>query len=1100
MVTSHQLRRPRRPPEPRGQASTQGKITLGLWNSRGRSNLHDALPQLLGAEQVEAETHFDILGVTETAGSELNHPNYQAYHLAGQNRLGSGLSLYVHRTIRSRCTAVRNMGSETLCIETDSLRVILTYISPSLNMEEFDRRLEELGNLADGHHTPVLIGDFNATTTSRSERLNRFLTEQSLCCDNDGLPTHVDGGVLDLVITPWELRVTVETTTLDFQSDHRLVIGTIETNVTRQRDRRRQRWRSTRRWRPEQWDSMALTLARNVPRLPNVPWDQDAADQAFNLCRDWIHHAMELHIGKTTTTNKFQAPWWSNELKAVIDQKRYLGYLYRYNPSEENRSIYLDAKREVRRKIRRAKRAAWAKRIEEVATAPVNQMWRLVKRLRGSSKGAPNSLIVDGIHLSNVAATFADHLSNVGNDQTLEPDKQQDVEQEICRRENSRVPRNDLTIGIEETRRAFERLKNSLRKSPGPDGITNIVLYKCRQILCLTIHQLFEGLVQSSLLPRDWMRGTVIMIRKSQKIPSTDINNYRPITLLSTIRKLYESILCNRLQDVIEYHGILNKNQFGFRRGHGTSHNLLALRERIDEWWRQMKRGERRRGILVFMDARKAFDRASRQVTYLSLLRDERIPLCLVRAIRPFLMQNSIRQVRCKDTISQEYSITTGVAQGAILSPILFNMFLNPVMNAAMHGCIDTIGPRKMNVLGYADDLMILEPTPERAVSTLTRVANAAKQIGLEFNTEKTLWMSKAHQNAVIKLNGVPLRRVTAAKYLGVEIQQQNRGRHFVIGHSPLLGAFNGRARTFLRFKGLSPRRTAHLLTTCCRPLLDVAATALSLKSWESFDRRVRSEIRRAVGIPKNLATAIVEDDLCLTATTLRFAQRRANLLAMESSRGSWFAARARVARRRLLQPGIATLGGVFQETVQVLEKAGIPVQVTLDRTIDLKTKRRLINRVVDDEIQKRWRRQYRLLTTHDLYRREAEKRNARDPLARNYTRLINGRWIMMARGNNLGLYGMRYRRHQQVDPRCVRCPHPQPLETLQHLLLAHADGNEMEGKHLAANLHRLNGREADIDWLSRAATLISHTVHTRHAYIAQMADRQEAEQQPNNI
>ncbi|GFV39591.1 probable RNA-directed DNA polymerase from transposon X-element [Trichonephila clavipes] len=172
---------------------------------------------------------------------------------------------------------------------------------------------------------------------------------------------------------------------------------------------------------------------------------------------------------------------------------------------------------------------------------------------------------------------------------------------------------------------------------------------------------------------------------KNKNIPSS----YRPISLLSTLSKITESIILTRLKEFLYTNNIINPNQYGFTNKLSTLHPLLNLTEAISEGFQSKKSTG-----AVFLDIQKAFDRVwLTGLTY--KLINYKIPPPLVFLLHSYNSNRSY-QVRVKDTLSTTKFINCGVAQGSLLGPLLFNLYINDIPEYSL---------TKLNM--YADDTAV---------------------------------------------------------------------------------------------------------------------------------------------------------------------------------------------------------------------------------------------------------------------------------------------------------------------------------------------------------------------------------------------------------
>ena len=140
-------------------------------------------------------------------------------------------------------------------------------------------------------------------------------------------------------------------------------------------------------------------------------------------------------------------------------------------------------------------------------------------------------------------------------------------------------------------------------KAPGPDNIHNEVL-RLGTTTSLFHHlaRLFTSSIQLGYIPTAWKVATLRMLLKPDKLPSLTIS-YRPISLISSIMKLFERVIEQRLRSHLEHIGFINKHQSGFRKAKPTDDHLFRLSQSIME---SFNRGEH--VVAAFLDVEKAFD------------------------------------------------------------------------------------------------------------------------------------------------------------------------------------------------------------------------------------------------------------------------------------------------------------------------------------------------------------------------------------------------------------------------------------------------------------------------------------------------------------
>ncbi|CAG2199715.1 unnamed protein product [Mytilus edulis] len=242
-------------------------------------------------------------------------------------------------------------------------------------------------------------------------------------------------------------------------------------------------------------------------------------------------------------------------------------------------------------------------------------------------------------------------------------------------------------------------------KSPGVDLIQSEL---CKNFLVIcTLTKLFNLCFKSGKIPNTWNKGIINPIPKCSTSDPRDPLSYRGITLAPCAYKLYCSVLNNRLTEWLDEREVINDEQNGFIKGRSTIDHVSTLTS-IIETRKKCKLST----FVSFVDFKKAYDTIDRSLLF-NKLTDLGIStkfMCALQAI----YSNIECCVRVNGNTTDWFSVNTGLKQGCVLSTVMFNIFINNLIDdiKALNIGIDIDG-EKVAILLYADDLVLLSENTE---------------------------------------------------------------------------------------------------------------------------------------------------------------------------------------------------------------------------------------------------------------------------------------------------------------------------------------------------------------------------------------------------
>ena len=375
------------------------------------------------------------------------------------------------------------------------------------------------------------------------------------------------------------------------------------------------------------------------------------------------------------------------------------------------------------------------------------------------------------------------------------------------------------------------------------------------------LHALFNKLFQMSYFPEKWAEGYIVPIFKKGDV--NEVSNYRGITLLSTLGKLFTRILNNRLNNWAEEYGIYIEAQAGFRKHMSTVDNIFVLNSLITHC---INNNEYL--YCCFVDFTKAFDYVERDILWYKLIKIG-VRGQMLDIIKS--MYNTVKsKVKSNNNVSEAFSCKIGVRQGECLSPFLFAMYVNDLgqelENNGVNG-ID-IGMVKLLLLLYADDIVLFGKTAEELQKSLNILEEYCNRWKLTVNTMKTKIVvfrkgGRLPTNLQFIYNGKNIEIVRKFCYLG--IVYTSGGSSFetqkTLSGQALKAIFS--LRKYLNsFTVLSPAHILDLFDKLITPILNYGSEVWGFHPAKAIETTHMSFCKRMLGIKQSTQNDFVHGEL----------------------------------------------------------------------------------------------------------------------------------------------------------------------------------------------------------------------------------------------
>ena len=462
--------------------------------------------------------------------------------------------------------------------------------------------------------------------------------------------------------------------------------------------------------------------------------------------------------------------WMTTEILNSINTKDKL-YKKLIQTDVENIAIYTILKEEfkthraqLRKNIREAKRIYY-KRIFDTFKNDIKKTWSIINEgLNNNSKCKIQSdFFVDGRMINEpneIANSFNDYFINIGvllseqirpvcsySDYLINPTNKRFIFKEV---------NENKILNI------IDKLKN--KSSYGHDTLSNKLIKLSRNVLAKPITLLINQTLKTGIFPHDLKISRVKPLFKSGD--SSQISNYRPISLLPSISKIFENVMFYQVLEYLNDSNLLCIEQFGFRPGHSTELAALRITDHLTKQMDKMKVP-----INIYIDLSKAFDTLNHSILV------EKLTYYGIRDNANKLFANYLsgrhQYVEYNDSKSRTRVITTGVPQGSILGPLLFLIYINDLPS------VSTV----FDMLMYADDTTLYcninEELNDFTINNeLGKIDDWLTSNKLCLNAKKTKFMIfHSHQRIIaqpkLTINNTDIEQVKQFNFLGLILNSQ---------------------------------------------------------------------------------------------------------------------------------------------------------------------------------------------------------------------------------------------------------------------------------------------------------------------------------------
>ena len=547
-------------------------------------------------------------------------------------------------------------------------------------------------------------------------------------------------------------------------TDHLPILTTLDLNLTKIPTT------PTRNFRNVDWESFEKTLTTKLDRM-GPPSRIRTPREIENACR-MLTEALQETIEEEVTTSEIGIKakrWWTKDLTKLrheANRKGRRASKYKEWPEHHTHKERKEANKTFHKALESTKRQHWRDWLEKADDPDIWTAHKYTSSPAGDGGKSRIPVLKAERNGQETTATTNKEKSNLLAKTFFPPRPLDDTPVQFVYPK----PICDFDpISKEQIRRQLAKLKPY--KAPGPDGIPNIVLTKCANVIVDRLYYIYKAIIELGAYYEPWRTSTTVVLRKPGKPRYDNPKAYRPIALLNTMSKVLTALMADLMTFYTETHQLLPTHHFGGRPGRTTTDAVHLLVHKIKDAWRK-----RQVTAVLFLDIEGAFPNAVTSKLVHSM-KKRGLPETLIK-FASLMLEKRSTILRFDDHTSEPITLDNGIGQGDPLSMALYQYYNADILE---------IPNRPQEAAeAYVDDAILIataktfEEAHEVLADMMTRpggMVEWSKSHNSSIEYSKLALIDFSHPGVKkprppLELPSITIEPTQSAKYLGIVLDQ----------------------------------------------------------------------------------------------------------------------------------------------------------------------------------------------------------------------------------------------------------------------------------------------------------------------------------------